>query len=700
MLNELFSLNSSMETARISRVGWHDSYKQCPKIPSFFLLIGADGTIQDLEKITPMERIRSMRKYEVSNGFSFPAFNVPPLFWAKSDEARQLTKKLKEIFQPKNGKVIVDREAFHASVSSIKEICQPLWTHSERERISKCLTSAGLSQKIGNSLQLRGNCQSIFELIERSAKICVNELQSHFLSKIVAKLEKSPLDPTYWVDTLLVSSSRTFKKVQIVVELADRSSFQYPANHPKAIEFLNRLLMESLHAAGAGNSGSDAFGWAITDDDFKTTFPSVRLPRLGDTKLRAMNKESPCQKRYNVIGSESFPAGSKIRQAMKDSLEWLGNELRKGKTWEDVSDTCGYDRALLFVYPSALAEDPPGLAGLFQSSDTDGQKFEAAAARVLPALKGTVQDVPNAQMRIFILAKADRARTKILLSKDYSVSTLLKGAADWRSGCENIPPIRLNIGSMASPSWIDPVTPFPAQAVKSLNVAWLEGGRRTDTVYGLGIGEGVALLLETGPSLRTIVNRALSLLVVNARPLLFAIGHADHRRDGSIKLDSRYKTHANLLPSLLGLLLFKQNFKKGMYMHSAPFLVGRLFALADLLHAEYCKHVRKDSLPSQLIGNALMPSVIDHPERGLARLAERLRIYQSWANTAHGEDCRLAKWALIQAGEVSLKLAGLDLPNCTNDSDKAQILLGYLARLKNAELNEENGLTIDSDKEA
>lgn len=697
MLNELFELNSSMETAGISRAGWHKDYKQCPKGNSFFLLVAADGTVCNLEPIKDLQTIQSIRKYEVSNGFSFPAFNIPPLLFAKSNEAKQALKKLKESLQPRNQNAL-DRDGLLSNVQQLYDVCEPLWTQTVKNRLCECMKSPGLRQKLGNFLEeIPDEYSAISELIKRSAKVNVDELQSRFHSLILSKLEGFPEHPNDWIETLLVSSSKNVKKVSIVLELADRSSFAYPANHTKVVEFLNGLLMRSSHAAEVGNASSDAFGWLITDDDLNTTFPSVRLPRLGDTKLRAMNKESPCQKRYDGIGSNSFPAGEKVRQAMKDSLEWLGDDNRRGKTWEDISNTCGYEKALLFVYPSTLHGDPPELAGLFAPSQSGDQKFEAAAARVLPALKGVYRGTPNAQVKIFALAKVDRARTKILISKNYRVDTLLSSAQTWSNACKNIPTITLNIGSKVAPFWIEPIAPFPAQVLKCLNVAWLQGGTRSGEVHGLSIGEGVELLLATGHSLRKIVNRSLSLVVVNAKALLIAVGHADHRADGVLKLDSGI--HTNLLPCLLGLLLYKQNIMKGAYMHAAPFLVGRLLALTDVLHKEYCSHVRNGLLPSQLIGNALMSSVIENPVKGLARLRERLMIYQSWANTAQGPDFRLAKWVLSQMSKVSSELAGIDLPDRTNDADKAQILLGYLARSEAKEIEKLNDSTIDLDEE-
>ena len=115
-------------------------------------------------------------------------------------------------------------------------------------------------------------------------------------------------------------------------------------------------------------------------------------------------------------------------------------------------------------------------------------------------------------------------------------------------------------------------------------------------------------------------------------------------------------------------------------MKEAAFNVGKLLALADTLHKEYCNHVRKQEIPSQLIGNAMMPIAIDNPEKGIARLNERLMIYKAWADKVQGDGYRLVKWTLNQIGQVANELANCDLPNRTDDTAKAQMLLGYLAR--------------------
>ena len=118
-------------------------------------------------------------------------------------------------------------------------------------------------------------------------------------------------------------------------------------------------------------------------------------------------------------------------------------------------------------------------------------------------------------------------------------------------------------------------------------------------------------------------------------------------------------------------------------MHKSPFLVGRMLALADTLHKEYCVHHRKD-VPSQLIGNATMGIALDNPVSAMARLAERLPVYQSWANTTEG-DKGWAGWALSEMGKTSPKLADVLRPEPCNDLANAQMPLGYLARPKGSE---------------
>ena len=120
-------------------------------------------------------------------------------------------------------------------------------------------------------------------------------------------------------------------------------------------------------------------------------------------------------------------------------------------------------------------------------------------------------------------------------------------------------------------------------------------------------------------------------------------------------------------------------------MKNSGYYIGRLLSLADLLHEQYCIHVRNggditNGLPPQLLGNSLMRGAMDNPVQALARLQERLTVYSAWARKEQGERSKLAKWAMGEMGRVSETLSELELPTRTNDMMKAEILLGYLAK--------------------
>jgi hypothetical protein len=110
-------------------------------------------------------------------------------------------------------------------------------------------------------------------------------------------------------------------------------------------------------------------------------------------------------------------------------------------------------------------------------------------------------------------------------------------------------------------------------------------------------------------------------------------------------------------------------------MSQPAFLIGRFLSLADTLHAEYAQEVRKD-LPPQLLGNALIPTAIGDPNKGLARMLRRIQVYQAWART---RGTPLARWSCAEMGKIANELAER-LPDRFTEPDQAQLLLGYLAR--------------------
>lgn len=118
-------------------------------------------------------------------------------------------------------------------------------------------------------------------------------------------------------------------------------------------------------------------------------------------------------------------------------------------------------------------------------------------------------------------------------------------------------------------------------------------------------------------------------------------------------------------------------------METPAFLVGRLLALADSLHFQYCQGVRNGQVPGQLLGNALMATALETPEAALALYGQRILPYHAWAKSCKAEEKgpeTLAKYLLGRLAETCSEISLLDIPKRASDADKAQLILGYLAK--------------------
>jgi hypothetical protein len=402
-----------------------------------------------------------------------------------------------------------------------------------------------------------------------------------------------------------------------------------------------------------------------------------------------MSSESSCQNRYKMVDAFSFPIGASVRQEMKGSLEWLSDETRKRKTWIDLTKKVD-NATILFAYPTQKPETEPELAGLMgviEADDTnsDGATFSAVASRVTQTLRGISTGVSGNEVRIFVLVKRPGdARTKVIVSKRYTSEHTITSAEQWQAGCRNIPNIKIRQFEDRTPVWKECVVPFPAEVVWCLNTAWRRQGTYAERVHGFSIDDALILLLDDGSEVRRLSQRAIDAIVRNCASLILAMGQEN--TSGRVfeinKKYEKYEKQVLLLPSILGLLLYKNGIEKGGFMSSPAYLVGRFLSLADDLHLKYCQHVRKGSIPPQLVGNALMPTALEEPEKALSMLSQRIVPYVSWAKTFFDEnqDVGLVKYFLSQIGDIANQLKVITIPVRCSDTDKAQMLLGYMAK--------------------
>ncbi|MDI6776199.1 MAG: hypothetical protein QMD03_03005 [Syntrophales bacterium] len=686
MLNELYHLSVVLKGV-VPTPDEHDKLRNLPSVsaikPCYRISISPDGSISDIESMRK-ENAARLRKWEPSNGNSFPGFNIQPLYRLADEDKKKRLKKWRE------GKEPVD-------FTLLKEWCveekAKNWNAKSDKKMDKCLGTIPreLHEKCADIPKDFNALKNLFERIidwgnGRSIKF-FQALESY----IWRSLEKDGRDLSLL--SVLIHEGSSDKKpendrgtVSVFLDVPDWK--EYPVTHEKTIKYINDCLLksESAHSIKTGYEKEDAFGLDSSGD--KDKLPEVRLPYIGRVILRAMNRESPCQYRYGTVDAGSFRIGAKSRKRSKGALKWLGSDDRKGKTWGWAGG-----KELIFAYPEILPEVPPKLAALFGASKSDDSeaRFENYAKDVVDCLKGLSTSLKDVQLRVFSLRKMDTARTKVVFYRNYSAQRLAEAAKEWQQGCANIPSIRIKSWGEEKGKTVvaDPVTPFPLQIAECLNLVWkMEGSVKSDkktvkkgnsTPYpfqAIPKTAGIELMLDEVAAQRQVPH-LLTVTLQNGKGLFLSLGNSLHR-DEVIKLDG-FNKHKQLMPVILGLLLWKLGIGKEIYMNNSPYLVGRMLKLADDLHALYCKEVRKNNLPPQLLGNALMVAALDSPTQALAQLALRITPYLGWARTNTTESVGLSRYFLKEFGLIEIKLRDAVLPDRLNDSDRAQLLLGYIS---------------------
>ena len=694
MLNELYELSLSLEKAGIAPTEWHPDLKELPKVskakPCFKVYLASDGAITEVEPIEDAARIEGLRKWQSgANGYSFPCFNIRPLFktyaggGANDTEKKRFDEWLKGV---KNSQSLSDEAA--SVLKSYVDNHNKLWNDDHNKRIAECLgrIPSQIREIIGDPPD---EFRAIAELIERCRKATAGGFFQQLATLLEIQIRTNPSGCDKYAGFLLHSGSKPAgNDVSLVLELSGGlSAYPLPAANSKIHRWLNQRLLASKNARVSGNDDSnerlDAFG--LTSAEWEDKLAEVNIPVLGGVKLRAMNFESRCQTRYRRIDATSFVVGKEVRKRAKGALEWLTDDERKDKTWGSVSFARD-DKEILLVYPSELPKAPVAAVAMFgcaaMNSATQAARFVDYAQDVTNALHAIHRPLNEVEMRVFALRKMDKARTQVSCNRRYTAGRLIAAAAEWQSSCGNVPAIQIRQCGKekgAKPEWHSVNTPFPLEVIWCLNTAWTQTADEPTRVRDFTGSDGIGLLLDEGVQVRSLLERALHAAIRNGGNLLIAMAHA-HHHNSIHKVNGKYEKQKLLLPAILGLFLAKLGWKKEDYMKSAPYLIGRMLGLADQIHYHYCQHVRKGQAPTQLIGNALMATALEEPEKALALYAQRILPYQAWAKTASGDGAGLAKYFLSELGKACSDVALGDVPRRCADADKAQMLLGYLAK--------------------
>lgn len=147
MLNELYDLSLSLERAGVVPAEWHPDLKELPKVsnvkPCFKVYLAQDGAIIEIESIEDSAQIESLRKWQSGgNGYSFPCFNVRPLFkiYAGSGAEASEKKKFDDWLNGlKKTQVLSDDAA--TTLECYADNGNALWGVEDKKRVATCLDS-------------------------------------------------------------------------------------------------------------------------------------------------------------------------------------------------------------------------------------------------------------------------------------------------------------------------------------------------------------------------------------------------------------------------------------------------------------------------------------------------------------------------------------------------------------------------------
>lgn len=683
MLNELYLLSRNLQKCGIQVSKPHQCVESPGKSEGFIVGINSIGLPESIEHVTA-EQMKNLWTLRKGNHNSFPFVKIKKPTWkvAVSSPLYKDFKGKKRSNEKIKLLVEVSQHEFNDQDFSLAQ-----WT---KERIT----------------EINGKDEKLRALADLTSRMPINKDASiKFVKKltelILHNIQEQTVDlaKTILIGDLKERDQKIVCDVPLFFDVSDWAKYQCRVASPE----MGMLVSKYLPRATIDNQDGriSAFGGIGLKKD---PYPKRKFGPAGQSYLFSMNEDAQCHYRYGKIASGIFPISSDEVESMDGGLQWRIADERKGKTWQGVPNI-KRKQDLLIAYLEEKPENAIELANIFAAPDVKESEIAEAAYEnktrtACDALRGVPGLNDNSQVNVLVISKIDEGRAQVVLSTAYSIRNIIQSMEEWETASNNrpafylcLPPARKGEKAMH----VEPMCPSPTDVMKCFQNQWIKNGLDKHDVPGIALRHVYDLFLGDTMIAQQAASNLLSLFLQRIGELLVGYSGADHTSE-VLKFEAIKKylpdTRKVVLHgiSILVIVLYKLGIKKEVYMKNAAFNVGRMLALADKLHCEYCINVRgkndsnedkTKSIPAQLIGNALMRTALDNPLKGLSLLSERLLIYQAWVTKAQGENIGLAKWVLGQMGQVSGELGNADIPKQADDTVKAQVLLGYLAHIKN-----------------
>ncbi len=687
MINELYQLSQSLKNCEVSADKIHSWIQPAKKGTGLRLILDQTAQVKKVEYLNK-EDVASLWNIKQSNHKMFPVINLKTPLWEVKEQSD--VEQLLE-FRKKKRSVAESIE----QVSNIIQKSDFCFTKTQDvlNKIYK-LPQESLTELIEEEAQEFGAFRQLVEICAHfNDEDAIIRMLHEFSDKFLAALQTAKIDDESLMHSVFFGKwqekKKSFGEESITlffdIDYVDRMDLNFCEIRSVEMKaYINKRLFETQETEKSEVTGvTDAFG---TQGKLVTKQPQPNLPVVGPSYLMSMNKDAPCHAKYGNIGCAVFPITEDMANAMSDSVIYLTQKSNKGRTWEKVP--CGKvgENDLLLVYLEQMPDSEVEVANAL-GPGVENKDFEDYATPVCEMLHLKVRDIEHALIRLILLQSVSKGQRVVRFETGFTVKELDDAVKFWCDAGRNVPVFYLpfKVKGKDEVIQISPRAPFPTKIFESLQFQWLNNGEKRKDIKGGRLGDMYELFLHPKPDLAA---KYLNLLLRRTGAFLIRFKQAQAHRSLRPWKGKEYETYKRIVldsVAFTGILLQTLKRKKEDYMKQSGYYIGRLLSLADLLHEQYCIHVRNGGdatkgLPPQLLGNSMMRGAMDNPVQALARLQERLTVYSAWARKEQGEKGKLAKWAMGEMGRVSEALSELELPTRTNDMMKAEIILGYLAK--------------------
>lgn len=689
MLNELYQLSRCLKNCQVSAKKIHPWIQPPKKGNGLRVILDESAHVKKVEYVSA-ENMASLWNIKQSNHKMFPIVNLKTPLWnvQEPSEIAQLLEFRKKETPVANSIARIVEILQHANFGfgkKAKDLLNKVYLFPQE-------TLSSLSEQIEEFAAFDGLMHVCLQLHDEDL---INQLIREFSDKFIEALQQGRIDDVSIMHSVFFGKwqekDKRFGEDSITVIFdVDEDDLPVDCVRMASIEmknYINQCLFATQRTSDSelfdAKEKTDAFGVAGT---LAEKHPQPNLPILGPSYLMSMNKDTPCHSRYGHIGSAIFPISEEITNAASDAVQHLTKIENKGKTWDKVP--CGKvgENDLLLAYLENMPDSDAYVASTLGTGD-EGKDFEDYAKTACEMLYLKLPNQETSYIRLLLLQSVSKGQRAVRFETGFTIKELDEAVNFWCAAASNVPPFSLPLMMKDGSIQITkPAAPYLGSIFQALQFQWLNSGANRKDIKGGRLGDMYQLFLH--PTQRCA---AYFLELVLHRSAVFWVRFKyEYAQPKRLRIwkDKEFEEYKRIIlnsVAFTGLLLKILGREKEEYMKSSGYYVGRLLNLADLLHEQYCIHVRNKGdktkgLPPQLIGSALMHNAIDNPVQALVRLEQRLLVYRDWARKEQGEHIGLAKWAMRQMGEISQSLAELDLPNRTNDTMKAEILLGYLAK--------------------